>query len=141
MPYRLIPALALLLLLGCSGGTVRTSDDDHYREMLAKQLAMNEATFAQLKSRGLTPETEVSLEFFYIAASEDDARALADLLQAETDYEVAAHLLEDPTPTWVVSGKTTPTTITLQVLDEWVEWMVNAGHQNNCEFDGWGTEI
>jgi hypothetical protein len=42
---------------------------------------------------------------------------------------------------WTVAGSTQLTRISPEILDQWVDWMVAAGLERNCEFDGWGTEI
>ena len=41
---------------------------------------------------------------------------------------------------WEVTGTTQPTKVSLEILDEWVAWMVAAGFEHGgCRFDGWGT--
>ena len=50
----------------------------------------------------------------------------------------------DPRPgsTWVVEGRTQATSVHLEILNEWAEWMVLAGAQNGGGvFDGWGTTV
>ena len=42
---------------------------------------------------------------------------------------------------WSVTGSTQPTAVSLDILNQWVGWMVVAGAENGgCEFDGWGAE-
>ena len=63
-----------------------------------------------------------------------DAERLATFLRDQTDYDVRA--TSDS-----VSGTTQPTTVDLDVLNQWVGWMVAAGAEyGGCEFDGWGAE-
>ena len=31
--------------------------------------------------------------------------------------------------------------ISPEILDQWVDWMVAAGLERDCEFDGWGTQV
>ena len=112
--------------------------------VLARQLAMNRATWSALVERGVGPETMLVLEFAFRAPGEREARSLVSMLQGETDYEVAA--LSSKTSvlsrrSWEVTGKTSPTAVSLEILDQWVGWMVAAGSSNSCEFDGWGTAI
>lgn len=112
--------------------------------VLGQQLAMNRATWSALVERGVGPETMLVLEFAFRAPGEQEARSLVVLLQSETDYEVAA--LSSKTRvlsrrSWEVTGKTRPTAVSLEVLDQWVGWMVAAGSSNSCEFDGWGTAV
>ena len=39
-------------------------------------------------------------------------------------------------------GATQPTTVTLETLDAWVEWMIAAGAaEGPCAFDGWTAEV
>jgi hypothetical protein len=104
-------------------------------EVLAQQLAMNPETWAVLQSHGVTEETELRLDFTYEAPDRESGDALASFLREETDYDVRADAKE-------VSGSTQGTTISAEILDEWVEWMVLAGHEHGrCEFDGWGATV
>ena len=113
-----------------------------YEELLAAQQAMNKQTLSALRSHGLTPESEVRLDFTYLAPSAAAAEALAAFLTQETDYEAAARrsggLLAR---SWGVTGKTQPTAISESILDEWVDWMITAGLERGCTFDGWGTSV
>jgi Regulator of ribonuclease activity B len=103
--------------------------------VLAKQLAMNEQTWTALQEHGVTTETELRLDFFYVAPSRKSAERLAGFLRTETDYDVRSR--HDS-----VTGTTQPRTVDLDVLNQWVEWMVGAGAEHGrCEFDGWGAEV
>jgi hypothetical protein len=42
---------------------------------------------------------------------------------------------------WRVEGNTQTTAVSLEILDQWVTWMVTAGKERGCDFDGWGTQI
>lgn len=52
------------------------------------QLAMNKQSWQALQGHGVTEESELRLDFFYVAPSEQQAKALAAFLQDETDYDV-----------------------------------------------------
>lgn len=118
------------------------SADDRYRRILAKQLVMNEQTWQTLVAHGVTESSEVRLEFSYVAPDRSAAESLKTLLEEQTDYQVdmqsAGGILRK---TWSVTGSAQPTHISPTVLDQWVDWMVTAGIHQNCEFDGWGTQL
>lgn len=82
--------------------------------------------------------------FFYDAPGQAGAEALGEFLRRETDYDVDAPGIEEGVGSeerWSVTGSTQPTVVSLEVLDQWVGWMVAAGAENGgCEFDGWGPE-
>lgn len=104
-------------------------------DVIARQCAMNRQTWQALQSRGVTGETELRLDFAYVAPGLTEAGELAQFIRAETDYDVQAD-------TDSVSGTTQPTKVTPDVLDEWVTWMVLAGDEHGrCKFDGWGTAV
>jgi Regulator of ribonuclease activity B len=116
---------------------------DRQRELLGRQLAMNGQTWETLQRHGVTEETELRLDFFYVAPAEKQAEGLAEFLTRETDYEVRvqsqpAGLLKGRT--WAVVGRTQETKISRDVLDHWARWMVGAGLASECEFDGWGAQ-
>ena len=111
---------------------------------LDQQLAMNRQSWQALQEHGVTDESELRLDFFYVAPGEKQADALCAFLRAETDYDVrvgssAGGLLKRKS--WTVNGTTQKTPVSLDILDAWVEWMVAAGVEHGgCEFDGWGAE-
>jgi len=42
---------------------------------------------------------------------------------------------------WTLAGATRGTKISQEVLDQWVTWMLTAGSESGCEFDGWGAQV
>ena len=116
--------------------------DARYRQLLSRQLTMNAETWRRLQAHGVTEATELRLDFVFDAPDESTARALAEELAAQTDYEVAVAADAVSVPkTWRVSGTTQPTTVSATILDQWVDWMVTAGLHAGCTFDGWGAEV
>ena len=111
--------------------------------VLAAQLAMNRQSWAALLDRGVTEDIELRLDFFFDAPDQASARALAALLGAETDYDVgvgAGGRKLRGRKVWAVIGTTQETKLSPDVLDQWVEWMVAAGFEHGCAFDGWGAQ-
>ncbi len=114
----------------------------HYEEILAKQLAMNPQTWVALQKHGVTEQSELLLDFSYNAPNRKTADAMASLIQEQTDYDVrvessSSFLRRE----WRVEGTTQKTAVSPEILDEWVTWMVVAGKQHHCKFDGWGTSV
>jgi hypothetical protein len=127
------------------GGRVN-GDEEWMEQVLEAQLAMNSDAWEQLRQHGVTEDTDLRLEFFYIAADEQAAQGLAAFLQAETEYEVTVGSstsggLMRRTTEWKVSGVTHETNVNQEILDEWVAWMVVTGFENDCQFDGWGAAL
>jgi hypothetical protein len=116
--------------------------DAHYETILAKQLAMNRQTWAALQKHGVTTESKLRLDFSYNSASRKDAESLCALLREQTDYEVnvesSGSFLRRK---WQVEGRTQETAVSAEILDQWVTWMVIAGKERTCDFDGWGTSV
>jgi hypothetical protein len=116
--------------------------DDRYRRLLAEQLVMNEETWSTLVRHGVTEATELRLDFAYAAPDQARAESLESLLKAQTDYDVRIESSRDLLGKgWAVVGSTRPTSVSHEILDQWVDWMVTAGLHQNCEFDGWGTQV
>jgi hypothetical protein len=118
-------------------------DDSHYETLLAKQLVMNQQTWVALQKHSVTEDTELRLDFSYNAPNRESAEILRAFLVQETDYEVrveseGSFLRKN----WRLEGSTQPTSISPQILDQWVTWMVIAGKdKGGCDFDGWGTSV
>lgn len=115
--------------------------NDKYQSLLAKQLAMNAATWALFEKHGVKPDTELELDFTYYAPSKEKAERLKVVL-SEYEYSVALEKIGVlPWSKWLVSGRTSKITLTLEKLNQWVLWMVTAGEESDSEFDGWGAEL
>jgi hypothetical protein len=116
--------------------------DAHFEQILATQLAMNPQTWAVLQEHGVTEQCQLRLDFSYNAPSKDAAEALVTLIQEQTDYDVRVETSGSfLRRKWRVEGTTQPTAISPEVLDQWVTWMVTAGKERVCDFDGWGTPV
>ena len=126
-----------------------------YEQLLELQLSRNRDIWAGLREHGLEDEEVLRLGFVYVAPGEEEARRLVAFLQAETDYELTTRSRpapdsgegegegegEDDDPDWVVVGTTQPTAVTLDLLDDWCEWMIAAGAaEGPAAFDGWAAQ-
>ena len=114
-----------------------------YESTLSLQLSMNPQTWEALQGCGVDESSELSLEFSYAAPGEEQAEALVAYVRAETDYQIDTRSNKKgllAKRTWMVVGQTQPTRVSLDVLNDWVAWMVATGAQHGgCEFDGWGA--
>ena len=116
--------------------------DAHFEQILATQLAMNRQTWAVLQQHGVTEQSQLRLDFSYNAPSEDAAEALVALIQGQTDYDVRVESSRSfLRRRWRVEGTTQQTAVLLGILGQWVTWMVTAGRERACDFDGWGTPV
>ena len=114
---------------------------ERYRRLLARQWAMNHQTWRILQDHGVTLAPEVRLEFVYRAPDRAAALRLQHFLEDQTDYDVAVQSSgSSRQKQWIVAGTTRPTGISPDFLDQWVDWMIAAGLERDCEFEGWGTE-
>ena len=115
------------------------SVQDQFQSILANQIAMNQGTWKALLAHGLKPESEVELDFHYYAQSKERFGAY---LRTETGYAVAVQSSGNWLKRkWWVNGTTKKTKITLEILNQWAEWMVAKGCEHGCTFDGWGTSV
>ncbi|CAN5268188.1 hypothetical protein BH20ACT16_BH20ACT16_13730 [soil metagenome] len=115
-----------------------------YDQLLALQLRTNRDIWAGLQEH--VADKKLRLGFIYLATGAPEAQALVDFMRVETDYEVAARPRprdgSDDEQSWLVIGTTQPTPVTLDMLDEWVEWMIAAGAaEGPCAFDGWAAQL
>ncbi len=114
-----------------------------FEETLARQLVMTPQTWSVLVEHGVDSDTELRLDFTFDAPTEAAAEALVAFLRLETDYEVDVDFERiGDARTWSVVGVTHPTSLTQQILEDWVRWMVAAGAEyGGCRFDGWGASV
>jgi hypothetical protein len=119
---------------------VSAQPPEWYERLLELQLKENPEAWARCVDHDID-EDELRLGFIYLAPGEAEGASLVTFLRAETDYEVELHQQQTglhAEPTWLVVGATQPEYLSLEILDEWVEWMVAAGaSEGPCAFDGW----
>ena len=119
-----------------------TTSGAQYEEIVAKQLAMNRETWAVLQRHGVNEESRLRLDFSYNAPNREAAEKLRALLKEQTDYDAAvASSGSFLRRKWRVEGTTKGTAVSPAILDQWVTWMVIAGKERSCDFDGWGTSV
>ena len=112
------------------------------QKLISYHQTLNKNTWRTLQENGLTSDQKVELDFFYYCTDNKGANLLKQFLESETDYQVSVRREPDGSENgWSVVGKTQKTAISPEILDEWVEWMILAGEEFKCEFDGWGTEV
>lgn len=120
-----------------------SSEPEWYERILDLQLSENPQIWARFQEHGMD-EHAWRLGFIYLAPGEQEAEDLAAFLRAETDYEVEVRSQRPrklATREWLVIGATQPTAVSLELLNEWVEWMVAAGAAAGpCAFDGWAAQ-
>ncbi len=93
-------------------------------------VARNQQLWTALQNAGVTEQTELRLDFYYDSAGNQSDAELAEFLRRETDYDVQV----GESGNYGVTGATQPTGDP-EKLDQWVTWMVLAGHENGrCKF-------
>lgn len=117
---------------------------DEFDSVLRAHLEVNPKSWAALQQRGVDEQTPVRLDFQFTAPSEAGTRELMRFLGTQTDYEYkgGARDQDDGTRRWMVLGTTSPMTLSLHRLNEWVKQMTADGRENgSAVFDGWGAQV
>ena len=117
--------------------------DDRFHRLLAQQLEMNPRTWSALRERGIDARTPLVIEYSFTAPGRREARSLVTVLRARTNFSADA-IAEGPRlkRRWRVIGHTQPATASVEMLNDWVTFMVTLGAKNGaCRFDGWGVKV
>lgn len=118
-------------------------EHDPFRQLLDRQLEMNPRTWAALEQRGVSSETLLVIDFYFTAPSKDAAKYLMRIIRQRTSFACEVRP-EGPRlkRTWRVFGQTKPSTASIEMLNDWVTFMVTIGAKNGeCRFDGWGVKV
>ncbi len=119
-----------------------------YDQLLELQLRRNRDLWAGLQER-VGDGDELRLGFIYLAPGAEEAQSLVEFLRAQTDYDADVRSRQDgdgdgdaAETSWFVMGTTQPAPLTIDLLDEWVEWMIAAGAaEGPAAFDGWAAQL
>ena len=117
--------------------------DDRFHRLLAQQLEMNPRTWSALEERGVDTRTPLVIDYSFTAPGRRQARELETVLRARTNFSSEV-IAEGPRlrRRWRVVGHTQPATASVEMLNDWVTFMVTLGAKNGgCRFDGWGVKV
>jgi len=152
MMHRILPILAMGFfssLFGCKPSDDASKDrtaeeastfvsEADFEANRVKQTSMAPQTMEQLRGYGVTDESKLKLEYFFYTNTKEKAEALATELASrgyDGEHDVAAG---DPSQ-YVITGWTTPMSMSNEVVVSWTGEMCDLGYKFDCEFDGWGT--
>jgi hypothetical protein len=117
--------------------------EDRFKRLLEQQLEMNPRTWAALNENGVDEQTLIVIEFSFTAPDKNAARNLEKVLKARTNF--VTELLAEGTRLkrhWRLVGHTQPSTASIEMLNDWVTFMVTLGAKTgSCRFDGWGVKL
>jgi hypothetical protein len=109
-----------------------------HAENRSRQLTMSPQTVAQLRTYGVTEESQLKLEYFFYTNTMEKAAALAQNL-ADMGYKGSYNHSASDKRQFVVTGWTSPMQMDEKTVLDWTGRMCDVGHEHDCEFDGWGT--
>ena len=109
------------------------------QENLEDQLQMTPQTWRAMQRGGIKPGDKLELEFLYDAPGQKEAESLVNFISSNSNARVIAKSTGIFRKKWTVEGSTPPEAVDEPFLLKWVRWMVLAGNQYDCEFDGWGA--
>ena len=95
-------------------------------------------TWSSLLSNEVTSETEVVLNFNYLCPSKASAIKLNDALG---NYETLIRSEGFISRSWFVEGYSHPTSVTKEILAQWLDFMVSLGWEFQCVFEGFGASF
>ena len=133
-------SLSLLVLSLLSGCATPTPEDEEMKQEFARQLTpflqQLPATWEAMQGKGVTTDTRLRLAFSYRMPSGPVARDLAGMLRREFGYETQVSELEGAGG-WHIQGHTSETTLTVDILRQWLGYMVQRGVECGGRFEGW----
>ena len=104
-------------------------------DVLRAELEQNAQTWELLRRLGIEEGAVLALDFFYETAGPEADAELAEYMRDEAGY----HVVVEPCG---LKGRTSPMTLGLAALDEWVLSMLQAGCDHGaCAFAGWTATV
>lgn len=108
-----------------------------YESNRLTQIAMTPQTMEQLRKLEVTDSSRLKLEYFFYTNTEEKAASLNKELQKlghNGGFDSASNSKE-----YVINGWSARMSMDDKTVAEWTALMCDLGKDNDCEFDGWGT--
>jgi regulator of RNase E activity RraB len=122
------------------GDNNRFVTEKEFNSSASKQKQMNTETLEELFKYGINYASELMLEFFFYTNTQDKASNLAIELK-KFNYQIdKVDTAASDKKLWVINGWTTKMKVDLQTVTNWTTQMCKVGYDNDCDFDGWGTD-
>lgn len=129
----------LTALLGCgSDSSERFLSTSDHEANVTKQMEMTPVTMKHLRQHGVSPESQLKLEYFFYTDSSAKAAALERSL-LDLGYSSEHGLSASDDGSFVVTGWTTKMAMVDRTVVDWTRRMCDLGYDCDAEFDGWGT--
>jgi regulator of RNase E activity RraB len=109
------------------------------RRRLADQLEASAAAIDRLAAAGISPEDDFRIEYYFYTDTALKAKALASDL-ARLGYEAEYRPSSKREGQVLITGWTTPMSLSYPIMSGWTQHMVEVGLKYDCEFDGWGYD-
>lgn len=107
------------------------------RRKLDDQLRANAAMLDRLGDSGVSSEDDFRLEYYFYTDTIHKAKGLASDLE-RLGYEVEYRPSSKHAGQTVITGWTTPMSLSLPSVNGWTEHMAHLGLKCDCGFHGWG---
>lgn len=115
-------------------------DEKAHRANLARQAGDVPQILEQLAKLGVAPDRDLKLEYYFYTNTAQKADGLGGALR-QKGYSVDVHPSRAGRRQHVVTGWSTPITMSTDIVSEWSRQMCELGFAHDAEFDGWGTSL
>jgi hypothetical protein len=111
----------------------------YYKCKKAERIAQAAQLWSQMQGGGVTPETNLELDFVHFGTLRANAEDLAKQLSENYKMEVVRNEVGDA---WLVKGTTRPHAMGLgrEQHMAWVEFMADVAESYGCVFSTWSLE-
>lgn len=115
-------------------------NENEIRELVEAQQARNAELRTVIESSGGDPAAPATIDVFFYAADESDARRLAAALESEAFREVNVTEPHDMVDAWSVTAEL-EMSVDEMINPLWTDHVVRLAAGCNAEYDGWGTAV
>ena len=112
--------------------------EEEMEKEILRQIAITEALISLWEELGVTTGDKLALDIYFDAPTEESAQGLLKYMARMTQYKWEGHKKEGVN-TYVVQSIGNKINVDQDHILYLAEWMVKAGYENGCNFDGFGA--
>jgi len=125
------------MLFSCAEKPSRFLSEDQFKTDLDGLKEANLLKLEQLRKYGVTDESDLRMDFYFVTNDSIKAQKLANELEVQNHHSNRVHSSANDKRLWVTSANSSRVKMDIESLTKWTDTLSRLGYRYDCQFQGW----